>query len=89
MSAAIFSSCIMLLCRPADKISSCIKKSKLKSKVKLAECSDLLSAILQFAIAIKTSYSFYKACGLAYKASPSVSSACAEYICQYEPYCNA
>jgi hypothetical protein len=74
------SSYIALLYRPTDKMSSRVKKSKPKSKVKLAERSDLLSAILQSAITMKTSCSFYKACGLAYEASPSVSSAYAEYV---------
>jgi hypothetical protein len=71
---------IILLCRPANKMSSCIKKSKLRSKVKFAERSDLLSAILQSAITMKTSCSFYKAYGLACEVSPLVSSACAEYV---------
>jgi hypothetical protein len=70
-------------------MSSRVKKSKSKSKVKLAEHSDLLSAILQSAIKMKTSCSFCKARGLACKASPSVSSAYAEYVYQYEPYYNA
>jgi hypothetical protein len=57
-----------------------MKKSKPKSKVKLAERSDLLSAILQSAIAMKTSCSFCKARGLGCEALPSVSSAYAEYV---------
>jgi hypothetical protein len=70
-------------------MSGRMKKSKPKSKVKFAERSDLLSAILQSAIAMKTSCSFYKAHGLACEALPLVSSACAEYVRQYEPYCDA
>ena len=61
-------------------MSSRVKKTKPKSKVKAAERDDLLSAILRSASIMTSPYSFCKTCGLAYKASPSVSSACSAYI---------
>jgi hypothetical protein len=78
-----FSSYIIPLYRPADKMSSRMKKTKPKSKVKAAERNDLLSAILRSASTMTTSCSFYKTRGLVYKALPSVSSAYSVYIQNY------
>jgi hypothetical protein len=74
------SSYIVPLYRPADKMSSRVKKIKPKSKVKAAERDDLLSTILQSASTITTPCSFYKTYSLIYKALPSVSSAYSVYI---------
>ena len=64
-------------------MSSYIKKIKPKSKVKLVERSDLLSAILRLASKIRTPYSFYKACRLSYKALLTILSTYSKYIYNY------
>ena len=64
-------------------MSSRVKKTKPKSKVKAAERAALLSTILRSTSIMTTPCSYCKSYGLDYKIAPSVSSSCSTYVQNY------
>ena len=82
------SSYIVPLYRPANKMSSRVKKTKPKSKVKAAERAALLSTILRSASIMTTPCSYCKSRGLDCKIALSVSSSYSIYVQNHQSFCD-